>query len=1001
MNDNQNKRRNNQAIVEPRPKISFIWILPILAAIIATYLIVQAYYQSGIDIKIYVKDAEGIVEQKTEVRFKGLPVGLVRDLSIKDGLDVITVNIEMDRSTKPYLNQNSQFWLVKPEISLSGVSGLETVITGNYFEMLPASDGQRIREFYALDSPPAIPVDTPGLHITLHAQSLGSLNRGSGIYYKQIRVGEVYDYQLVQENGYVAIKLLIDEKYQQLVKFNSRFYNASGVEVSGDLSGFKVRTESLSSIISGGIAFHTPTTNKEFPDVENYTKFNLYDDFDAAQAGIKVTMNFPQNSGVKAGETKVIFEGVELGVVEDFTYNQAQGGLIASVNFDPRLEPYLLSGMQFWLVKPNISFSGISNMDRLLSGPYVSFRLGSGEPTREFNVLSQPPPLSYEEPGLHLQLQTKNIDSLTFDTPVFYRNMPVGSVQDHELNEDKQSFSVHIFIRPEYEYLVNKSSRFFKLGGLDIQARLPQVKVHASTLTNMFVGGIGFATDSFVGEPRLGDGFEFNLANTKQDSRLNQSLTLNFPGILDVYSDFTVLKYGNLEIGKVKKVELNDAVNQMQLTVDYDGRFKTLFREHSQIRLVTAGLSAKQLGAVVSGSFLEVIPGNGEYASDYEILAKGGHFSAGLPGLQLILTNQQSHGLVAGSPVIFKDLTIGQVEAVHLKEQGKYFEFVISIEPQYHSLVFTNSEFYLASGIHIEASLSGVSVSSSKLERIVNGGISLVNPVKQDKVQTQEFSQYPLLESVQHSQYQGPLIAVTFNNVVDIKAGAKLIHQGHEVGIVTQVTLADQLTHTQLQVKVSETFKNLTQQGAQYYLLEPSIGLTQIKNASSLLSGNQLGVVPGNGEQVTSFIGLDRAPTVKKLAQGLNLTLSALTLGSVATEQNVYYRQIPVGKVLGSELNQQGTGVLIYINIEPQYQSLVTSASTFYNVSGVEVDAGLFSGMTITTESLSSILSGGIAFVNSSKASGNSEKPESDRLAKTKVEDGSVFKLTPEFRPSY
>ncbi|WP_394174446.1 PqiB family protein [Thalassotalea litorea] len=976
----------NHAIIEPRPKISFIWILPILAAIIAAYLIIQAYYQSGIDIKIYVKDADGIVEQKTEVRFKGLPVGLVRELSIKDGLDVITVHIEMDRSTKPYLNQNSQFWLVKPEISLSGVSGLETVITGNYFEMLPASQGNRLREFHALKRPPAIPADTPGLHLTLHAQSLGSLNRGSGVYYKQIRVGEVYDYQLNQQNGYVAIKLLIEENYQDLVKFNSRFYNASGLEVSGDLSGFKVRTESLSSIISGGVAFHTPTTDKEFPDVENYTKFNLYNDFDAAQAGIKVTMNFPQNSGVKAGETKVIFEGVELGVVEDFTYNQAQGGLIASVNFDPRLEPYLLSGMQFWLVKPNISFSGISNMDRLLSGPYVSFRLGNGEPTREFNVLSQPPPLSYEEPGLHLQLQTENIDSLAFDTPVFYRNMRVGTVQDHELNADKQSFSVHIFIQPAYEHLVNQGSRFFKLGGLDIQAKFPQVNVQASTLTNMFVGGIAFETDTFLNEKPLMDGFEFKLASTEAESRFDQILELNFAGILDINPGFTVLKYGNLEIGKVEKVSLNESVNEMQIRLNYDGRFKTLFREQSQIRFVTGGLSSKQLSAMVSGSYLEVIPGEGEPRTSYDILAKGGHFSPSLSGLQLLLTNSHSHGLTAGSPVFFKDLNIGKVEAVNLKNQGKHFEFLISIDPQYHSLVYTNSEFYLASGIQIEASLSGVSVSSPNLQRVLSGGISLVNPAIVEGVQTKELSTYPLLESIDHSQYQGPVVDVQFTEVVDIDVGASLIYQGHEVGVVIQVTLDTDLTSTTLKVKVSEAYANLTQQGAQYYLMQPSIGLTQIKNASSLFTGNQLGVIPGNGVQIKSFTGSVRAPVIKQLNSGLNLQLTAKTLGSVAPGQNVYYRQIPVGKVLGSQLNEQGTGVLIYINIEVPYAYLVNSSSEFYNVSGIDIDAGLFSGVSITTESLSAVLSGGIAFYT----------PKVTERESTSIQNGDSFTLIDE-----
>ncbi|WP_169303117.1 MlaD family protein [Thalassotalea mangrovi] len=978
-----------QTVIEPKPRFSFIWILPILAACIATYLLVQAYYQSGVNIDIFVTDAEGIVEQKTEVRFKGLPVGLVRELTINEGLDVISVRVEMDRKTKDYLNSNTQFWLVKPEISLSGVSGLETVITGNYFEMLPALEGQRQRQFYSLDTPPAIPDDSPGLHLTLHAQSLGSLNRGSGVYFKQIQVGEVYDYQLVKDNGYVAIKLLIDDKYKDLVKFNSRFYNASGVEISGDLSGFKLRTESLSSIIGGGIAFHTPKSNKQYPDVENHTKFNLYDDFDAAQAGIKVTMNFPKNSGVKAGETKVIFEGVELGIVEDFTYNQEQGGLTASVNFDPRMEPYLLSGMKFWLVRPKISFSGISNLDRLLSGPYVSFRLGSGDPSREFDVLPKPPPLTYDEPGLHIELQTSDIDSLAFDTPVFYRNMKIGRIQGHELNEDKKGFSVHAFIEPHYQHLINQSSRFYKLGGVEVQAKLPQVRIYSGTLTNMFVGGIGVMTEHFD-YPMLENGYEFTLAASKAESRYSKRLNLSFPGIIDIESHLTKLRYAQLEIGQVIDVSLNETLTNTSVTVAYDPKFNSLFKSSSEIRLITPGLGNKRLSAAFAGSYLDVVPGTGTFQTTFEILAPGGQINAALPGLQLRLTSSQSHGLSPGAPVFFKDLNIGQVEAVNLKERGEQFEFIITINSDYHALVFTNSEFYLASGIDIQASLQGVSMTSPNLDRLVNGGISLVNPLRLDKVQTQELSHYPLYESLQHSDFQGPTIEVVFADIVDIKPGAKLIYQGHDVGVITQVDLAEQLTHTRLTVKVSEAFPSLTSAGAQYYLLEASIGLTQIKNASAILSGNQLAVVPGDGPQETSFIGNLRAPVIKRLNQGLNLTLSALNVGSINSGQNVYFRQVPVGRVLGTELNDEGTGVLIYINIDPEFASLVQQGSVFYNASGIEIDAGLFSGVSIATESMATILAGGVAFSNPSTVN---SKPDA-----TLVADGSVYVLNSELK---
>ncbi len=211
--------------------------------------------------------------------------------------------------------QNAQFWLVKPEISLAGVTGLGTLLSGNYIAVKPG-DGKKTRKFRALSTPPPHDIDTPGLHLTITAGKLGSLRQGAPIYYRQILVGRVQENNLAEDGNSVNINIFIDEEYEQLVKKNSRFWNASGISISGGLSGLSIETESLSSVLSGGLSFFTPDSDAPGIPSEDGDSFPLYDNFKAAEAGIDVTLHLQDGEGLNENGTRIMFEGVEIGNIE-------------------------------------------------------------------------------------------------------------------------------------------------------------------------------------------------------------------------------------------------------------------------------------------------------------------------------------------------------------------------------------------------------------------------------------------------------------------------------------------------------------------------------------------------------------------------------------------------------------------------------------------------------------------------------------------------------------
>lgn len=303
-----------KAKTRPASNWSAIWVLPLVALIIGGWLGWRAYSQQGIEIQVRFESGEGIQVNKTEVVYKGMTVGKVKTLALDDegSNRGVIATIEMNKDVEQYLKTNTRFWLVKPSVSLAGITGLETLVSGNYIAASPG-DGEPTRKFKALSEEPPLSDAKPGLHLTIKADRLGSLNRGSPVFYKQIQVGQVKSYLLSEDQSTVEIKVYIEPTYANLVRKHTRFWNASGISIDANLSGVKVRSESLSSIVAGGIAFATPENRKDSPPTDPSLPFRLYEDFDAAAAGIKVKVKLTDFEGLQAGRTPVMYKGIQVG----------------------------------------------------------------------------------------------------------------------------------------------------------------------------------------------------------------------------------------------------------------------------------------------------------------------------------------------------------------------------------------------------------------------------------------------------------------------------------------------------------------------------------------------------------------------------------------------------------------------------------------------------------------------------------------------------------------
>jgi len=281
MTDSQ---ENPEAVDElPRAKVkrrrwSFpvMWAVPAVAALVAGYLVYDQVREFGPTITIRFKDGSGLKAGRTPIQYSGVRIGEVKSVTLSDDLRDVVVEARLLRSAASIAREGSVFWIVRLGSELQDISNLGTVITGAYIQALPGT-GEPKSDFVGMEGSQAA-LEPDGLEIVLRTNRLGSLKPGSPVYYRGIEVGAVRACRLSADATVTEIHVLIKPRYVKLVRSSSKFWNASGADVKfGLFSGLQVNVESLKSLVSGGIAFATPSDPRAGP-AKNGAVFPLYEE---------------------------------------------------------------------------------------------------------------------------------------------------------------------------------------------------------------------------------------------------------------------------------------------------------------------------------------------------------------------------------------------------------------------------------------------------------------------------------------------------------------------------------------------------------------------------------------------------------------------------------------------------------------------------------------------------------------------------------------------------
>lgn len=349
MNRGPEEDAPQEARMRSRRGFSLVWLVPAAAAALAAYLGYTTYASRGPLVTITLNDAGGLTAGQTPVRYKAVQVGTVEGIRLSDDLSEVRADVRMAKQVGDRLTGDARFWVVRPRLTAGSVSGLETIVSGAYIEFDPGDPaGRARREFSALADPPGVRSDEPGRVFTLRAAALGSLDRGSPVFFRDVAVGEVLGFDPPGLDGSVALRVFVRAPYEGYVREGSRFWSASGVGVAFGPEGLKLQLSSLRAVLAGGVAFDTPPELRDQPPAPGSAVFPLYESRDAADAAtspdrLEFLVYFDGSvRGLGAG-SPVELRGVRIGSVTGVQLEYDAPGEAFRVPVRIAVEPALIS----------------------------------------------------------------------------------------------------------------------------------------------------------------------------------------------------------------------------------------------------------------------------------------------------------------------------------------------------------------------------------------------------------------------------------------------------------------------------------------------------------------------------------------------------------------------------------------------------------------------------------------------------------------------------------
>ncbi|MDG2957552.1 MlaD family protein [Exercitatus varius] len=790
-------------------RISPFWLLPLIALFIGATLFFQIIREQGHTIHITFATGDGLVADKTQIRYQGLQIGIVKKVSFTDDLKKVEVEANIYPEAKTVLRETTRFWLVQPNASLAGISGLDTLISGNYITLQPG-EGDYEDNFIAETEGPVAQIKDGDLLIRLISEDLGSISTGASVYYKKMPVGKVMNYRFTKDQKKVEIDVVIEKSYANLVKKDSRFWNISGIKADIGMSGIHVDMDSLNAIVQGAMTFDSPENSQKAEQNENYT---LYPNIKSAQRGVEVNVTLPNMTGLKPGQTEVFYQQIPVGILSELTQTEvAHKNISGKLLLNPSSEDLLKTNTTFVLRRSKVNLGNLSDLSTAFRGEYIELIPGDGEPKNQFNIIKENELLLQQADTLTLTLTAPETYGITEGQKLYYNNIDIGEIIAQDIHTDGVKFNVAV--AGQYRHLIHADTQFIAASNLDVSLGVDGVKVEAASPDKWLQGGIRVVNNNNQGKPLASYPLYQNQSNAEAGITTNvltPTLTLTTTNLPSINKGSLVL-YRQYEVGKILDIRPTKSHFEVDLYIYPKHRNlltdKSLFWVESaaQIDITPKGISiqASPIARSLKGAISFDNSGSGNNRTLYanELRAKSA-------GQVITLTANDASNLSKGMALRYMGLNVGEIESLALDTKSQKVIAKAFMNPQYMGIVAkSGSSFRVIS------------------PRISAGGIenldSLLAPYIDIDAGTGKYqTQFQLIDqnSPQNAKLNsGFPIILEANDASNLSIGAPVMYRGVDVGKIEDMELNGLGDRVLIHVLIANKHAHLVRQNTQFWV---------------------------------------------------------------------------------------------------------------------------------------------------------------------------------------
>ncbi|WP_228131139.1 MlaD family protein [Aliarcobacter lanthieri] len=835
--------------LEQKNKISFIWILPLIVFGILGWIAYESYSKKGTNIIVYFKSAEGLKENVTPLEYKGLQLGKVTKINMHEDLKSVSVNILVNSEAEKYVaNEGSKFWIKKPTVSLTKISGLSTLISGYKIELSPTfvthEEIEKLKPKYyfeGLEFQPDDEYDENGYYITLLANDKDNVDVGTPVFYNKYQIGEIVAKEFKEEQLFIVSHIY--DKYRYLVNKSSKFVMNEALKVNYGAGGLNIEVGSFYSALIGGI---TVITSKK--DIEEIPKNDiqiLYAQKDDLKGKHYFIIDFYE--ATIDDNTPIIFKGIEIGRISSIKLNEDYLETKAFVYDEYK---YLLTkNSRFFVEEPTISLSGIKNLGNIIKGNFVSLEYKDGDFNDKFSAINKKE-LKKSVDTIKVELFAENLNSITDRSKIYYRNIEIGRVDSYSLTNDYKNVKLSILIDEEYKDLINDKTLFYDMSSKILQIKNLNLDLNYSGMEGMFNGSIGVLSTS--NDKNKLTKQEFKLYSKYEDvlriKRMENSgfiVFTEFDNSFKLFQDMAVI-YKNQEIGFVKNIKFNDKLSKVELFI-YDDYKKFItnssrFYKKSAIDLKASlsgiDFSIDNLNSLIEGS-IYLDNSSKTPLGNHEIYANEDDMNSATNSVVIIFNDVE--GIEENfSKLTYKGVNIGKVKKVSLNK-NRQVEVEAIIYDDFSNFAKDGTMFYLKKPrislqevANLGATVMGVNIGvikgEGKFKRVFTG-----------------FDQEP---SVDYS-HLGTIFKVEDKTVSSVNVDSPVYYKNVQIGKVLKVDLSSDGSRVIIDCLIDNKYKKLIRKNSKFYDIsgfdmEFSIFGSKVQSSTvtSLIKGGFVVVTP-------------------------------------------------------------------------------------------------------------------------------------------------------------